>query len=338
MKLKARLHFLDAFHKLANLHPKLRFEGPIVCAVSGGIDSVCLLSLATELAEPLAITPIVAHLNHGVRSAAEKDQIFVRNLAKQHNLRFFSEKLGEPPLGKNLEAWMREGRYQFLERVKDTVGAKLILTAHHAGDQDETLLMHLLTNRLPKHDSAGIRFFDEKRSVFRPLLGCTKEDLESYARDRELSWVEDETNLDSSFLRNRVRREILPFLRETLNPNVSEALRLLAERIGSDEEFISAKFPNVAELVTPIGGESSEQGLPLRPLISMPIAARWRLLRDFLELTSPQVADRVSFNRLFSVAESLGEYPDKLVVFELGDGVSLELVSGGLLAVRINRT
>lgn len=340
MKSRARLHFLDAFQKIKNQHSELRFEGSIVCAVSGGVDSVCMLALANELATSLNIVPVVAHLNHAVRETADRDEEFVRRLAASFGLRFYSEKLPRPPTNRNLEAWMREERYGFLNRVRSDVGAALILTAHHAADQEETLLMHLLTNRLPKGEVLGIRFLDLSRRVFRPLLHCKKEELLEYAAANKLEWVEDESNSDEALLRNRVRRSILPFLREQLNPGLDQALTALSARIGSDEEFISANLPKLAEYLVEVERSMSEVsgvdsgvavGLKLRKLIDLPLAIRWRILRDYIQYVSADAAERVSFTKLFAVAEALSEYPDKLVVFELGGGVRLELERGGVL-------
>lgn len=196
--------------------------------------------------------------------------------------------------------------------------------------------MHLLSNRLPKGKSVGIRLYDPLRHVLRPLLDCTKEELLDYATQSSLNWIEDESNLDLNFLRNRIRLSVLPFLRENLNPGLDQALRSLADRLSTDEEVISAGLPSPTEFMKKVEGEDQELvGIKLRALMSYPVAIRWRLLRNYLHDVSPEIVDRISFARLFSIVTAMSEYPDKLVVFELGGGVLLELGEGGVLRVRI---
>ena len=179
---------------------KLPKPGSYVLAVSGGIDSVCLLDMMSSL-KGYDLT--VAHFDHGIRPESYQDLEFVKELAGTKNIRFVSAKVN---LGPNAsEAVARARRYDFLNSVKDQVNAVAIITAHHQDDRLETMVLNLIrgTGRL------GLSPMIESVNLKRPLLDVTKEELISYARQHKLSWREDNTNIEERYLRNYIRLNIL---------------------------------------------------------------------------------------------------------------------------------
>lgn len=186
----------------------------LLLAVSGGIDSVCLADYFVQNRQRLKIEWLgIAHVHHGLRKlSADRDAEFVRNLAQKFGLPFFIRHLDGNSLQKegSIESNARSARYNALKEIASLpeVRADAVLTAHHANDQAETILMRILRGS----GIRGLAGILPKRSdkIVRPFLSVTRKELCRYAADRRLDWCEDETNLDISFARNAIRRNLLP--------------------------------------------------------------------------------------------------------------------------------
>ena len=210
-------------------------EGLILCAVSGGADSVYLLCRLREMGYPVA----AGHYNHGLRGAeADRDEDFVRKLCRRLDVAFISEKgdtaayAAEHGLG--LEEAGRQLRYAFLERTADRIGAAAIATAHTAGDNAETILLHLARGAGLK----GLGGIPPRRGrIVRPMLGLTRREVEAWLRERGIGYVEDSTNASGDFARNRVRRDAVPAL-ESVNPAFLRAAGQTAVLLREDEAFL----------------------------------------------------------------------------------------------------
>lgn len=188
----------------------------IVLAVSGGIDSVTMLSLFIDAGFK---NLIIAHFNHGVRKEADDDQLFVMELAKKYKLKFVSEKI-TPPKDGNLEEELRNARRKFLLGVVMENQAKYLSLAHNANDQAETLIFNLLRGAGP----AGLSGMRQKENkIIRPLLNISRNEIESYVKKHKLSWHEDLTNIDTNYSRNYIRHEILTKFAK-INPNFLESI------------------------------------------------------------------------------------------------------------------
>jgi tRNA(Ile)-lysidine synthase len=180
-------------------------RGKYIIAVSGGVDSMVLLDLAAKLENAELI---VAHFDHGIHERSAEYCDFVKAVAKTMGLKFVSEK-GE--LGPSTsEAKAREARYKFLNKAKDEYKAKAILTAHHRDDLLETAVINLLRGSGRK----GLSSLRSTQEIKRPLLPYTKKQITNYAKKQELTWREDPTNQDTSYMRNYVRLKIVPRLNE----------------------------------------------------------------------------------------------------------------------------
>jgi tRNA(Ile)-lysidine synthase len=175
--------------------------GIYVMAVSGGVDSVVLLDL---LAKKEGVQLIVAHFDHGMRTDARADRLFVQRLAKKYGLPFIFD---EGQLGQDVsENIARAARYKFLDQVKKAARADGIITAHHQDDMIETAIINLLRGT----GRRGLTALKSNDTLLRPMLHATKEDILAYARARGLAWHEDSTNIDTRYLRNYVRHKIVP--------------------------------------------------------------------------------------------------------------------------------
>lgn len=181
--------------------------GTYVVAVSGGVDSVVLLDLLQRKAAAAAPAPwrlTVAHFDHGIRPDAAEDRQLVQALARAYGLPFVYD---EGRLGPGTsEAQARHARYAFLRRVLQATDARAIITAHHQDDLLETAILNLIRGT----GRRGLTALASRSGLTRPLLSTPKQQLIAYAQERRLTWREDSTNQDQTYLRNYVRQQLLP--------------------------------------------------------------------------------------------------------------------------------
>lgn len=216
-------------------------DARLVAAVSGGADSTALLDALARLHKGAIV---VAHLNHQLRGAeSDEDEAFVGRLAEARGLAFVSEQRAVGELakaqGRNLEAVAREVRYQFLYETARAHASAFVLTAHTHDDQAETILMRLVRGT----GAAGLRAIHAERPLgqnvraLRPLLGVTRAEVLEHCAGSNLQYRTDGSNLAGDLTRNRVRRELLPLLRE-FNPQADRSFVQLAARLAGDEDFL----------------------------------------------------------------------------------------------------
>lgn len=242
-------------------------KSKILVAVSGGIDSVCLLDVLFILKNQFLFDLAVAHLNHKIRGKeADEDEAFVKSLAEKYNLPFFLQRINVEERAKNMSASVEEAgrilRYDFLKRAGQSFSANYIATAHNLNDQAETVLLNIIRGT----GIAGLRGIADKVEIskkmylIRPLIIFTRKEIEEYAKERNLKWREDSTNNLLEYTRNKVRHKLIPLLENEFNPQIVHNLSKLASiaqvsyRIISDyikhisEKFIIVKNKNEVEL------------------------------------------------------------------------------------------
>lgn len=234
---------------LARLRDEHMLDGAetVVCALSGGADSVCLSHVLTGLAPSLGVKLECAHFNHRLRGAeSDRDELFVRSWCAQRGLKLhtgsgdaaaFAE---ENHMG--IEEAARSLRYAFLESLGDE--KTRIATAHQADDQAETLLLHLVRG-------SGLRGLcgipSVRGRIIRPLLSVSRADVLAYLADNGLTYVEDSTNALPDHTRNRLRHEVMPVLRE-LNPSFAETAGRTVKLLRDDEAQLHALAADAVDL------------------------------------------------------------------------------------------
>ena len=234
----------------------------VICAVSGGADSVALLFAFYLLKEKLDITLEAAHFNHHLRGEeSQRDEAFVAELCDRYDIPLHLGGGEVKPGKKGLEAAAREARYAFLRGLSGKIA-----TAHTADDNAETVLMHLVRGTGLK-GLGGIT--PVQGNVIRPMLRITRQDVEGFLEEWCLSHIEDSSNKTDAFLRNRIRHHVMPLLAAE-NPKIAENLSQMALRLRLDEEFLSRQTNSTA--------------LPtVESLKTMPKALRSRALEAFLK-------------------------------------------------------
>lgn len=219
-------------------------DGAVLVALSGGGDSVALLHILVQICDDLGITVKAAHLNHSLRGEeSDKDESFCRDLCSSMKIPLTIERLKEGEIYQNqgsLETAAREARLVFLKRAAAERNATRIATGHTLDDLSETVLQRIMRGTGPSGLS-GILPVREGLWV-RPILCLSRKDVRDYLSEQGIKFREDLTNKDTGFFRNRIRHELMPFLKERFSPNITGVLARLAELSRIQEEYLDEKM------------------------------------------------------------------------------------------------
>ncbi len=218
----------------------------VLCALSGGADSMYLLCRLLEGRERYGWTVYAAHFNHGLRPAAQRDEDFVRDWCKRQGVPLAAGRADVPAFvrreGLSVEEGARILRYRFLAETAEAEGLALTATGHHAGDNAETVLMNLIRGC----GLNGLTGIPERRGdIVRPMLNVTRREIGDYLKEHGVPHVEDDSNADPAFTRNRVRLRLLPLLEE-LNPRAAEHICAAAARLREDEAELSRQAERIS--------------------------------------------------------------------------------------------
>lgn len=237
---------IDAAEKFLTKELYVDKSYKIVVAVSGGIDSTVLLDIIYQLSQKIGFSIYLAHFNHKLRGEeSDKDEEFVRQLAKHYKLEFFysSGKVKEysKKNAMSIEAAARVLRYNFFEKTTRTLKADLIATAHTSDDNIETFFINLFRGSgltglsgIPK-----VRQLIKNVRIIRPLISFPKSDLQNYAKIRKLTWREDESNDWLEYTRNKVRHKLIPFIENEFNVSFKDHLNRVTKFLQGADSFIS---------------------------------------------------------------------------------------------------
>ena len=264
---------------------KIAPDRPLVAGVSGGADSLAMLYAATSLSDKgkVANQVVAAHFNHCLRgAAADSDAELVAAHAASLKVELVTGKADEATASGNLEQLARRARYGFLERTAKSKKASAILIGHTVNDRAETLLMNLLRGSgieglgampVVRETSPGSRIF-----VIRPMLRwATREMTEEYCASRGIEFSTDAMNEDRSFTRVKIRKELIPQLKN-YNPNIVDILSSTAERLEMQGAALKILLSD-----SPAVGAALESGrLPIRTLRELPRAIRGAVVREWL--------------------------------------------------------
>jgi tRNA(Ile)-lysidine synthase len=275
-------------------------EDRILIAYSGGADSSALLHLLLELREEWSFELFLGHFNHRLRPGAEEDELFVRNMAGKFSLPLFvgreDVRAEAEAMGMNIEEAGRKLRYDFLGKTASEIGRAKVATGHTLTDQAETLLMRLMRGS-GLRGLAGI--FPVKDDVIvRPLLRVEREDVEAYLKKKKIEFRVDESNFDRRFLRNRVRLDLLPYLKENFEPAVVQHLGRIAAIIREEDRLLDEITREKARKA--IVGKSADISMDLQYLSSLPRALARRVIREFITRLRGSLK-KVSFEDVESV-------------------------------------
>jgi tRNA(Ile)-lysidine synthase len=254
----------------------------LLVAVSGGPDSVALLSLLHRLARSWRLTLTAVHCNYGLRGAeSDGDESFVSTFCRERHL---SLVIHRPRLAKrrqrsSLQAAARDARYDFMKQLAHEVGADCIAVGHTANDQAETLLMWMLRGA-GMAGLVGMPYAREDR-IIRPLLAATREEVLAYLEHEGLTYRRDSSNEKPLYHRNRIRKELLPVITR-LAPAAVRVLQRQADLLREDEQYLE-QITN--KLVRALVSHDSRgvQRVDRQAVIELPVALQRRLVRAILQ-------------------------------------------------------
>lgn len=219
----------------------------IVVACSGGPDSLTLLDVLSQLQTEWNMSVTACYIHHGIRKAADQEVLMVQEEARKRGCSFITYRVDVPALAKkrhqSVETVGRDERYRLLRKAKERVKAHYIAVAHHADDQAETVLAHLLRGT----GLSGLCGMEPCHSdIIRPFLFVTRRDIEDYVQRHSLQPAIDETNGSRKYGRNRIRLDLIPALM-TYNPNIVSDLNRLAAIVQRDESYLNQETEQVVQ-------------------------------------------------------------------------------------------
>jgi len=243
-----------------DLNKFLDSQKPIIIALSGGADSVCLTHF---LWKKKKYKIILAHFNHHVRNESYEDENLAKNLAQKLSLPI---EIGHWEKPKKSEAAARKARYTFLRKIQQKNDAQAICLGHHQDDQVETILFNFLRGT-GVNGLSGMPFFENE--LFRPFLKITKKEILNYCQENKLDFCTDQTNFDTTYARNKLRLEILPELKK-INPNLNKTLLQNTEIYQDLNDLLN----------TQIQPFSNKKKVEIKDFLSLPKAAQTKLIKQ----------------------------------------------------------
>lgn len=254
-----------------------------VVAVSGGRDSMALLHAVVHDLPRAAERACAATFDHGIRPEAAAEVGLVQRWCARHGIRCWAGAGDAPAMvasGGNLEAAARELRYAFLAEVAQAWGAALIVTAHHADDQAETVLLHALRGA-SLHGLMGMRPRSphpqqSNLTLVRPLLRVPRSAIDAYVQAHDVPYIDDHSNADPEYTRNALRLNVMPLL-EQINPQVTVALARLAQLAADDLEVVEAIFER--EVLRSIDRSATSWFISHKRFLLLPVAFQRRFIQ-----------------------------------------------------------
>ena len=298
---------LDQIKTVLNKRCSLDTRKAVIIGVSGGPDSLCLFNILWEMQFSL----VIVHFNHGLREEADKEAFLVKQMAEEKGIPFM---LGQRDVRKyaqssslSLEEAARNLRYDFLFEQAREFKAQAVAVGHTADDQVETVLMHLLRGA----GISGLRgmlyrslpnAWSEEIPLVRPLLGTWRYEILEYLRERNINPMQDESNQDTTYYRNRLRHELIPFL-ETYNPQIKQVIWRSADTLGADETFLQTTLDTYWDRAIAMEGEGFV-GFTKASFLEYPVGLQRNLIRRGISKMQPGLRD-VNYEAVERVLDSL---------------------------------
>lgn len=251
----------------------------VIVGFSGGPDSTCLLHVLNSLKETLGIRIYAVHLNHMIRDEeALRDEEYSRTFALSLGIPYYSRRLSVIEYARenklSSEEAGRKLRYDFFNEIAKETRAEKIALAHNMNDQAETMLMHFFRGS----GISGIGGIRPVRGKYiRPIISCSREEIEGYCIENNLNPVIDSTNKEAIYTRNRVRLELIPYIEEKFNPNIIENLYKTSEIIRDEDDYLNMFAKEKLQQIKHNGG------ILIASFNKLHIALKRRIIRILIE-------------------------------------------------------
>lgn len=212
----------------------------IICGVSGGPDSICMLDILKDLKEELKFEIIVCHVNHLIREEAISDEEYVVNYCKENNITCYVKRIDVKKYANNNKQGTEEAgrnvRYEFFEEILQKEGANKIAIAHNKNDKIETIIMNMIRGS----GISGLKGIEPKRNnkYIRPLIEIERSSIEKYCKTNNLQPRIDKTNFINDCTRNKIRNIVIPYIKEEFNPNIINTMDRLSLVIEEEDKYL----------------------------------------------------------------------------------------------------
>lgn len=290
---------IDKVRNTVKNYSMLKDGDKVAVGVSGGADSMSLLSILCRIKEEIPIDITAVHINHGIRGdEAERDENFVKDYCRKHNIKLVVYKKNIPAIaketGESEEECGRRIRYECFSRVCPD---GLIATAHTLSDSIETMIFNMLRGCTV----SGLCGIPEKRdNIIRPLIDCTRQEIELYCEENQISYVTDSTNLESDYSRNFIRNEIMPMF-SRINPMYMTALARCQTSVKSDNSYIES---NVKKLYEELVGDKCT--IETKALRQLDKTVKSRLIYKFIKDNTGISSENKHISLVLSLLEKEG--------------------------------
>lgn len=316
--------FVGKIKKTIKKYRMLEAGDKVVVGVSGGPDSMALLYVLNHIKKDYNLTLKVAHLNHGFRGKeAEGEAQFVEKMSQKLELPFEVKTFDVPAYKMEHSLSSQEAarviRYRFLEDVRKQFSASKIALGHHADDQAETMMMWLLRGTGLK----GLGGMPPVREggIIRPLIETTREEIEVFLRKKEIPFVMDSSNQKTQYLRNRLRHELFPLLRENYNPQLVKNLVQTASVLRTEDEYLERIAEGALKKIL-LSRDGESLTIDNKGLLSLPLAIQFRCLRGALEQIKGNLRKITSTHLYDMIKIVCNNMPNK--VLKLPQGIVVE--------------
>jgi tRNA(Ile)-lysidine synthase len=299
----------------------------VVVGVSAGVDSMAMLQVLARLRAELSFTPMACYVNHGLRPAeAEKEAGLVEQTAAELGIPCRSVPVGVEAEARrqkiSIEHAARLLRYQVFEAWAEETGAARIAVAHTANDQAEEVLIRLIRGS-GRAGLAGMRTLRDGR-IIRPFLQVTRDEVLAFLKEMQLSWLEDSSNQERQYLRNRVRLDLIPYLAAEFNPGIRNTLVRTAAILREEEHLLSSLARRAGERIL---SRTAAAGQPVACISLSPFRVETRAIqRRIVEMALLEQQHAPSFREIEQV----------LSLAERGKAGSRLHLRSGLRVVRSN--
>ena len=270
---------LDKIKHTIKKHNMISSGDSIVVGFSGGPDSLCLLHILLQLKDEYNLSICAAHINHLIRGEeAKRDEDFARKFCETNNIKFFLKREDVNSLAKKMKMSSEEAgrkvRYEFFNEVSSKVLGNKIALAHNLNDNGETIIMRILRGT----SLSGLSGITPKRdNIIRPLIDCSRKEIENYCTENNLNPVIDSTNLEEVYTRNKIRLNIIPYIENNFNKNILKNLHYNSNIVRDEENLIN--FYSEKEVLN----ITVENGYNIERFNNLHIAMKRRVLRNIIK-------------------------------------------------------
>jgi tRNA(Ile)-lysidine synthase len=304
-------------------HRMVETGDAVLVGVSGGPDSVALVHILLAFAPVFSLRIAIAHLNHCLRqNESDRDEAFVTELAKRLDLPIHVERQAVRRYQKShrlsLEEAAREVRYRFYHAIAARFGYDKIALGHHADDNAELILMGLLRGSGPQGLSGMAPVRDDK--IVRPLINLQRSQIMNYIAAKELDYIEDSSNRDLQFLRNKIRHRLIPELKAGYNPQLTVSLNRLAAILDAEHQMLENLIQPIFEKAM-IFERQASLGLSIAELNQQPLAVKRRLIRKAILRVKGNLR-RIAFVHIEAVLK-LAEEGSRARILDLADRIRI---------------